>query len=101
MKIDEGYIPIDGYKVWYRSVGEGGIPLLCLHGGPGAGHDHLESLEALAALRQVIFYDQLGCGRSDIPGDPSLWSIERFVAEVDGVRKALGLDRIHLFAHSW
>ena len=101
MKIDEGFIQIDGHKVWYRSVGEGGIPLLCLHGGPGAGHDYLESLEALAALRRVIFYDQLGCGRSDIPDDPSLWRIERFVAEVDGVREALRLGPVHLLGQSW
>jgi proline-specific peptidase len=101
MQIEEGYIPIDGYKVWYRSVGQGGIPLLCLHGGPGAGHDYLESLEALAAVRQVVFYDQLGCGKSDIPDDTSLWHIARSVAEVESVRKALGLDRIHLLGQSW
>ena len=64
MRREEGFVQVDGYQVWYRRSGEGGIPLLILHGGPGAGHDYLESLEALAADREVIFYDQLGCGRS-------------------------------------
>jgi pimeloyl-ACP methyl ester carboxylesterase len=72
LKREEGTIEVDGYRVWYSRVGEGGVPLLTLHGGPGGGHDYLESLEALAADREVVFYDQLGCGRSDRLEDPSL-----------------------------
>jgi hypothetical protein len=75
VKTEEGKINVDGYQVWYRCVGDGGIPLLTLHGGPGAGHDYLESLERLATDRSVIFYDQLGCGKSDQPNDRSLWKI--------------------------
>ncbi len=60
MREDEGYIDVPGGRVWYRSVGEGGTPLLCLHGGPGFTHYYLEALEVLADRRQVIFYDQLG-----------------------------------------
>ncbi|MGH3158268.1 MAG: proline iminopeptidase-family hydrolase, partial [Streptosporangiaceae bacterium] len=101
MKIDEGYIEVPGGRVWYRSVGAGGTPLLCLHGGPGFTHYYLEPLEALADRRQVIFYDQLGCGRSDTPDDPTLWTVGRFVEELVQVRAALGLDRLHLFGNSW
>ena len=61
----------------------------------------MEPLEGLASDRPVIFYDQLGCGRSDKPDDLSLWRIERFVEEVDALRAALGLERIHLLGHSW
>ena len=101
MNDKNGTIDIDGYRVWYRQVGSGSIPLLTLHGGPGLSHDYLEPLEALAADRPVIFYDQLGCGRSDQPDDQSLWQIERFVSEVSTVRDALGLEQIHLLGHSW
>jgi len=101
LKIEEGKINVAGYQIWYRRVGHGGIPLLTLHGGPGAGHDYLEPLERLATDRSVIFYDQLGCGKSGQPDDRSLWRIERFVAEVDTVRRALGLEQIHLLGHSW
>src|SRR5207247_9365395 len=76
-------------------------PLLCLHGGPGFTHNYLEPLEDLADRRRVIFYDQLGCGRSDRPGDTSLWTVSRFVEELVIVRDALGLDRLHLFGSSW
>jgi proline-specific peptidase len=101
MMAQEGFIEVPGGRVWYRSVGQGGTPLLCLHGGPGFTHYYLEPLEALADQRQVIFYDQLGCGRSDRPQDVSLWTVDRFVEELAQVRAALGLDRLHLFGSSW
>lgn len=99
----EGTIAVSGGNVWYRVAGPDapGVPLLVLHGGPGAGHDYLESLQALADERPVVFYDQLGCGRSDIPDDESLWRVPRFVDEVAAVRRSLNLDRIHLVGQSW
>jgi len=105
MKRTEGYVSFRGLRTWYRVVGEGEEegkhPVLALHGGPGATHDYIESLEGLAATgRRVIFYDQLGCGRSD-RGDESLWTVETYVDEVGAVRDELGLDEIHLFGNSW
>jgi proline-specific peptidase len=102
----EGRLPFRGFETWYRVVGEreepGKLPLLCLHGGPGGTHDYLEPLEAMAETgRRVVIYDQLGCGRSDLPDDPSLYTVELFVDEVGEVRRGLGLDRIHLFGSSW
>jgi len=100
----EGGLPSQGYNVWYRIVGDddGATPLLVLHGGPGAAHDYLDSLEDMATTgRRVVFYDQLGCGLSDRPDDPALWTIDFFVREVDTVRQALGLDKIHLLGQSW
>ena len=96
----------DGYRVWTRSVGGGAIdavpPLLVLHGGPGVPHDYLENLVSLASPRQrVVFYDQLGCGRSDRPDDPGRWKLPRFVAELDRVRAALGLGHVVLLGQSW
>ena len=103
-KRTEGYVPFRGYRTWYRAVGEdedGKLAVLVLHGGPGAAHDYLESLEGLTDVgRRVVFYDQLGCGRSDL-ADESLWTVETYVDEVGVVRDELGLDRIHLFGNSW
>ena len=105
--VREGTIPFKGYETWYRIVGDGDapgtFPLLCLHGGPGAAHDYLESLQAMADTgRRVIFYDQLGCGRSAIPESrPEMWTIDLYVEEVAAVRAALGLERIHLLGQSW
>lgn len=102
MREEEGHIDVPGGQVWYKVVGSGeSVPLLTLHGGPGGGHDYLEPLNALASERPIVFFDQLGCGKSDTPDDVSLWRIDRFVDEVTAVRDALGLDRIHLLGHSW
>jgi L-proline amide hydrolase len=100
----EGRIPFRGYETWYRVVGDGGagrLPVLILHGGPGAAHDYLEPLEALAETgRRLVFYDQAGCGKSSrTPQD--MWTIETFVEEVGVVREALDLERCHLFGSSW
>src|SRR5262249_9694211 len=98
----EGFIQVPGGRVWYRIVGSGNAtPLLTIHGGPGMPSDYLRPLELLADERPVIFYDQLGCGKSDRPKDPSLWREDRFVEELATVRKALGLSEVHIYAHSW
>lgn len=92
-----------GHKVAAYSYGAGQEALLCLHGGPGLSSDYLrDSHSRLAAGRfSVVSYDQLGCGASDRPDDPSLWSLSRYVEEVEMVREALGLGRVHLLGQSW
>ncbi len=99
----EGFIAVDGGKVWYRIVGQHqpGVPILVIHGGPGAPHDYLEPLEKWADERPVIFYDQLGCGNSEKPSDEELWTVDRFVDELETVRTVLKLDKVHLFGQSW
>ena len=98
----EGYIDVTGGKVWYRIVGSGtATPLLLLHGGPGAPSGYLAPLEKLSDERPIIFYDQLGSGKSDRPADLSLWHTQRFVEELSQVRKALQLKKVHIFGHSW
>jgi proline-specific peptidase len=106
--ISEGFVPFRGFRTWYRIVGDlaqpGGpakLPLLVLHGGPGGPSDYLQPLEKLADTgRPIVFYDQLGCGNSDQPNDPSLWSVELFLEELSTMRQELGLDHIHLLGHT-
>jgi L-proline amide hydrolase len=100
----EGYASFQVYRTWFRVVGEGCArpPLLCIHGGPGLGHDYLHPLEAMAATgRPVVFYDQLGCGRSRCPGESVPWSLSLFLEELEAVRSAAGLARLHLLGHGW
>ncbi|MDQ3669900.1 MAG: proline iminopeptidase-family hydrolase [Actinomycetota bacterium] len=99
--MSEGFASVPGGRVWYRTNGEGGTTLLCLHGGPGFPHDYIETLADLADERAVVFFDQLGCGRSERPSDEELWRKERFVEEVAAVREELGLERVHVLGQSW
>lgn len=97
-----GFVNVPGGRVWYQIVGNGpGTPLLLLHGGPGVPSYYLKPLAALGNDRPVIFYDQLGCGRSEQPKDSTLWTRERFVAELAAVREQLGLKDVDILGHSW
>jgi proline-specific peptidase len=106
---EERFIEFDGQRTWAAVVGdaererqEGHVPLLLLHGGPGACHDYIESIAAVSSAgRRVILYDQQGCGNSDQPDDPARWTVDFYVREVDAVREALGLERVHILGQSW
>jgi proline-specific peptidase len=99
----EGWVDVDGFRTWYRAVGDldgPRTPLLCLHGGPGSTSNYFARAERLAGERVVVRYDQLGCGRSERP-EGAHWTLDLFRAEVDAVRAELGLDRVHLVGTSW
>jgi proline iminopeptidase len=102
LKPVEGYIKVTGGRVWYQIVGEGDkTPILILHGGPGATSYYLRPLTALSKDRPVIFFDQLGCGRSTLIMDTTQMNIKFYVDEVYQVKKALGLKNFYLYGQSW
>jgi len=94
------------YKVWTKRVGNNPkIKVLLLHGGPAGTHEYFESFDSFFPKEGIeyYYYDQLGSYYSDQPTDTSLWKTERFVEEVEDVRKALGLDNsnFYLLGSSW
>ncbi|RDI45885.1 proline iminopeptidase-family hydrolase [Falsibacillus pallidus] len=103
MNVKEGFVEVTGGKVWYQQneSAMGGTPVIVLHGGPGSSHYSLQGLRVLAEDRPVIFYDQLGCGRSDRPANNALWTLDRFVEELGQLRAALNLEEVHILGHSW
>lgn len=103
-------IPIDTprgrFRVWTKRVGNNPrLKVLLLHGGPGATHEYFEACDSYfpGAGIEYYYYDQLGSTRSDQPDDDSLWTLERFVDEVEQVRQALRLDKDNfcLLGQSW
>ena len=103
-------IPIDtpqgSFSVWTKRIGNNpDVKVLLLHGGPGCTHEYLEACDSYlpAAGIEYYYYDQLGSGLSDQPDEPSLWELDRFVDEVEQVRRALGLgrDSFVLYGQSW
>lgn len=102
--IQEGYMPYLGYQTYYRIVGEPSNKpaLLLLHGGPGSTHNYFEVLDRIAETgRQVISYDQIGCGNSYLDGHPELWTQKTWINELIALREHLHLDQIHLLGQSW
>ncbi|WP_396184711.1 proline iminopeptidase-family hydrolase [Flavobacterium sp.] len=98
--------PIGKFKVWTKTVGNNPkIKVLLLHGGPGGTHEFFESFDGYFPQESIeyIYYDQLGSYYSDQPTDKSLWTNERFVEEVEQVRKALKLNNtnFYLLGQSW
>lgn len=94
------------FRVWTKRVGNNpGMKLLLLHGGPGGTHEVFDCFDGYFPSEGIeyIYYDQLGSYFSDQPSDTSLWTIERFVDEVEQVRVALGLDKdnFYLLGQSW
>jgi proline iminopeptidase len=98
-------VPVAGgkYKVWTKRMGSGPIKVLLLHGGPGFSHEYLEAMESFLpeAGIEMYYYDQLGVGNSDVPEDPALWTLPRYLTEVEEVRRGLGLEHFVLYGHSW
>ncbi len=99
----EGYVKILGFRLFYRTYGtptKGTV--LCLHGGPGMSHEYLLSLEDLAQFGyRVVLMDQLGCGKSERPRGTDFYTIAHNVEEVEALRKALRLGRVHLMGSSY
>jgi proline-specific peptidase len=89
-------------QIYYRSFGTGRrLPLVVLHGGPAAAHGYMMPYAGLATDRQVILYDQSGCGRSAAPPELKRYTVTRYVAELEALRVRLGFDRMLLLGHSW
>ena len=96
LKPHEGFVNVEGGRIWYKVIGSGNkTPLLIIHGGPGGKGDcsFIEPFTFLGKDRPIIVYDQLGSGRSDKPADTTLWNLPRFVNEIDSIRTALGLKK--------
>jgi len=98
------FLTVDGYRIYVRTFGarNRGRTLLCVHGGPGGTHDYLLPLADLVREGyRVVFYDALGCGRSDLPKRFDLYTLEHDIHVLDRVRRSLGNDRIHLMGSSY
>ena len=98
--------PVGEFKVWTKRFGTNPkIKILLLHGGPAMTHEYMECFETFFQREGFEFYeyDQLGSYYSDQPTDSTLWTTERFVEEVEQVRKAIGADssNFYVIGNSW
>lgn len=101
---EQGYMRRSIGRTFFRRLlspnARKGTPLFILHGGPGATHETYCEILSLADDREVVIYDQVGCGRSDrIKG--KYWAVKTFVQELEDLRVALGYRKIDILGHSW
>lgn len=100
LKAKNGFIKVEGGKIWYAITGEGDhTPLLHLHGGPGSKSNF--NLSEISDERPVIIFDQLGNGRSDHHKDTTLLKVHKLVEQVHAVKTALNLNEFYLSGVSW
>jgi len=100
-KVEEGFVDASGVLIYYKVIGSGD-PLVVVHGGPGASHDYfLPYLLPLARTNRLIFIDERGSGRSQKLEDPSGYTVDNMVEDLENVRVALALGKINLLGHSY
>ncbi|MBA3970413.1 MAG: alpha/beta fold hydrolase [Gemmatimonadetes bacterium] len=99
----EGYLPgADSLRLFYRVIGSGSDTVVAVHGGPGAGMNaFFVHLAPLGDQHTVIFYDQRGGGRSELPADTTLLDARYFVEDLEAVRRFFGLEQMKIIAHSF
>lgn len=98
---DGKYLNINGAKLWVVTVGEGD-PIILIAGGPGGAHVGLRSFDALAdGHHQLIYFDAFGRGKSDTAKNVSEYTLARDIEDIEGLRKALKLDKITVLGHSY
>jgi len=103
LRFADGFVRALGHRIYYKSIGK---PLkgtvLCLHGGPGGRHWSMIDMADLASLGyKLVWYDQLGCGKSEKPRSYRDYTIERSADEAEAVRQHLRLGRVHLWGYSY
>jgi proline iminopeptidase len=99
----EGFIDAgNGVKLYYRFVGSGSEPVVLIHGGPGFTSDYLaDDLAPMARKHSLLAYDQRGIGRSTLVSDSTALAAQRYVEDLEAIRKHLGLEQMTLLGHSW
>ena len=98
-RFESSRVHADGATLAIRHYpGDGGDPIVLLHGGPGMG-DYFDTFpEVLSPPYRVVSYNQRGCGPSSCDGS---FDVAKQVADLDAIRRHLNADRMHVFGHSW
>ena len=97
---DGKYYEVNGAKLWTVSFGEG-EPLFFIAGGPGNTHYGLRYFDSLSTTNTLVYYDAFGRGKSDTAKSVTEYSLERDIEDLEGLRNAMGFDKINILGHSY
>ena len=99
--LEDGFVDTNGTTLYYKTMGSG-EPIVVLHGGPGFDHQQfLPFIWELSSDYKVILYDQRGTGLSSGPVDSASITIDNFIEDIEGIRRAFDIERMNLLGHSW
>lgn len=98
-----GMLPVDANHTlyWEQSGNPSGIPVVFLHGGPGAGAAAVHRRFFDPEFYRVVIFDQRGAGRSTPLGDLSANTTQDLIADIERLRRHLGIERWLVFGGSW
>jgi proline iminopeptidase len=98
----EGDVPgAGGVRLHYRITGHGPDTVVVLHGGPGLNMEGLRpDLEPLERDHALLYYDQRGSGRSELPDSLAL-TADAMVEDLEAVRQRFRIEQLTLLGHSW
>jgi len=99
-KVEEGFVNVNGIRLYYKIIGEG-QPVVISHGGPGLDHNYILPLSELADDYKIIFYDQRSTGNSSGAVNANSMTLDNFAQDLEGLRRKLNLGKINLVGHSW
>jgi proline iminopeptidase len=100
---ETGYLPLSGGHVmyWEQAGSPRGVPVLFLHGGPGAGAGAVHRRFFDPGFWRIIIFDQRGAGRSRPLGSLAENTTADLVGDIETLRQHLGIARWMLFGGSW
>ena len=98
-----GFLPVDEIHTlyWEQSGNPRGVPVLFLHGGPGAGASPTHRRFFDPGHYRIVVMDQRGAGRSTPLGEVRRNTTELLVEDAERLRRHLGIERWLLFGGSW
>src|ERR1700683_2683612 len=94
------YVKVNGANLWIETVGKGD-PLFLISGGPGGAHVGLHNFDSLQDVCTLVYIDNFGRGKSDTAKNVSEYTLSRDVEDIEGIRKALGYEKINVLGHSY
>ena len=99
----EGYVDAgNGVRLFYRLLGSGRDTVVIINGGPGFTSDYLaDDLMPMASQHTLLVYDQRGIGRSTLVSDSAALAAQRYVDDLEAIRKHFGLKQLTMLGHSW
>ncbi len=98
-----GHIDVtDGHSLYYELYGNPkGIPVLFLHGGPGAGFSDADKQFFDADRYNVLFFDQRGASRSKPFGSIENNTTQDLLVDIDYILDVLNFKEVYVFGGSW